>query len=95
MQSCIRVRNLNLHNNSHNCSVANEICCKINDYKQFFEIHSLSKKDNTQHMLTNSHTERDSLLAIYKEICVFNPSSHSYCTRDSSSDLNVGLSVHS
>jgi hypothetical protein len=43
-------------------------------------------------MLTNDHTERDSLLATYKEICVFNPSSHSYCTGGSASDPNA---VHS
>jgi hypothetical protein len=43
-------------------------------------------------MLTNSHKERDSLLATYKEICIFNPSSHSYCTGGSASDPNSGLS---
>jgi hypothetical protein len=43
-------------------------------------------------MLTNSHTEKDSLLVTYKEICVFNPSSHSYCTGVSASDPNAGFS---
>ncbi len=92
MQSCIRVRNLNLNNNRHDCSVANEVCCKINDYKQFVEIHSMLKKDNTDYMLAHSHQERDSLLATYKEICVYNPASNSYCTGGSANDPNAGLS---
>jgi hypothetical protein len=47
--------------------------------------------DNTDYLLTNSHKERNSLLTTYKEICVCNPKSHSYCTEGSASDLNAGL----
>jgi len=47
----------------------------------------------TVHMLTNSHKERDSLLATYKEICICNPKSHTYCTGGSASDPNEGLSA--
>ncbi len=75
--------------------IKNKKFSRIPDYIPLVEysgIHSLIKKFNTDYMLTKSHKERDSLLATNKEICVCNPSSHSYCTGGSADDLNTGLS---
>ena len=93
MQSCIRVRNLNLHNNRNDCSVANEVCCQLNRFKQFTQIYSFIKKDNNDYILSNSVAERDAVLKTdYREVCALNGATRQYCTGGNPADPIVGLS---
>ena len=93
MQSCIRVRNLNLHNNRNDCSVGNEICCQLEKYRQFVQIYSYIKNDKKDYILSNTHQEKEGLMKMnYKEICVFNPSTNQFCISGKATDPIVGIS---
>jgi len=48
------------------------------------------KNDNSDYMLVHSSKERDSLLATYKEVCVYNPASKDYCV--AGEDIISGIS---
>ena len=93
MQSCIRVRNLNLHNNRNDCSVGNEICCQLEKYRQFVEIYSAIRNDQKDYILTNSRPEKDSLMKMnYREICTFNGATRQFCNNGDPKDPIVGIS---